>query len=41
MSETLEDYKTKKMLKESVDPNRIRGTLNKMIDQQIQERGSR
>jgi arylsulfatase A-like enzyme len=41
MSETLEDYKTKKMLKESVDPDRIRGTLNKMIDQQIQERGSR
>jgi hypothetical protein len=41
MSETLEDYKTKKMLKESVDPDRIRGTLNKMIDQQIRERGSR
>ena len=26
------------MLKESVDPERIRGALNKMIEKQIQER---
>ena len=38
MSETLDDYKTKQMLKESVDPERIRGRLNQMIDQQLQER---
>ena len=38
MEQTLDDIKTKKMLKESVDPERIRGRLNKMIDQQLQER---
>ena len=40
MSETLDDYKTRKMLKESIDPERIRGGLNKMIEQQLQERGA-
>ena len=38
MDETLATSKTKKMLKESVDPERIRGGLNKMIEEQIQER---
>jgi arylsulfatase len=38
MEQTLDDIKTKKMLKESVDPERIRGGLNKMIEEQIQER---
>ena len=41
MEQTLDDIKTKKMLKESVDPERIRGRLNQMIDQQLQERGAR
>ena len=40
MEQTLDDMKTKKMLKESVDPERIRGRLNQMIDQQLQERGA-
>jgi hypothetical protein len=31
LGETLDDYKTRKMLKESVDPERIRGEINKMI----------
>ena len=31
--------KCRKMLKESVDPERIRGRLNQMIEQQLQERG--
>jgi arylsulfatase A-like enzyme len=38
MSETLDDYKTKQMLKQSVDPERIRGKLNNIIEQQLQER---
>jgi hypothetical protein len=41
MEQTLDDIKTKKMLKESVDPERIRGRLNQMIEQQLQERGAR
>ena len=41
MEETLDDIKTRKMLKESVDPERIRGRLNQMIDKQLQERGAR
>jgi arylsulfatase A-like enzyme len=41
MSETLEDYKTKQMLKQSVDPERIRGGINKMIEQQLDQRGPR
>jgi len=36
----MEDYKTKKMLKESIDPARIRGKLNKMIEEQMKERGA-
>ncbi len=40
MEQTLDDIKTRKMLKESVDPERIRGRLNQMIDKQLQERGS-
>ncbi len=41
MEQTLDDMKAKKMLKESVDPERIRGGLNQMIDKQLQERGAR
>jgi arylsulfatase len=41
MEQTLDDMKTKKMLKESVDPERIRGRLNQMIDKQLQGRGAR
>ena len=41
MEQTLDDIKTRKMLKESVDPERIRGRLNQMIDKQLQERGAR
>jgi hypothetical protein len=35
----MDDIKTKKMLKESIDPERIRGELNKMIEKQIKDRG--
>jgi uncharacterized membrane-anchored protein len=37
VEQTLDDYKTKKMLKESIDPERIRGTINEMIKQKIEE----
>ena len=37
MEQTLEDLKTKKMLRESVDPQRVRGTLDEMIKKQIEE----
>jgi arylsulfatase A-like enzyme len=37
LEQTLEDVKTKKMLRESVDPQRIRGTLDEMIKKQIEE----
>jgi arylsulfatase len=40
MEQTLDDLKTKKMLKESIDPERIRGKLNEMIEQQMKERGA-
>ena len=40
MSETLEDYKTKQMLKQSVDPERIRGGVQKMIDKSLQDGGA-
>ena len=39
LGETLDDYKTRKMLKENI-PERIRGELNKMIEKQMQERGT-
>ena len=38
LESTMDDNKTKQMLKESIDPERIRGGLNKMIEKQIQER---
>ena len=38
LEETLDDIKTKKMLKENIDPERIRGEINKMIETQMQER---
>lgn len=38
MEQTLDDIKTRKMLKENVDPERIRGEINKIIEKQIQER---
>jgi len=39
MEQTLENYKTRQMLKKSVDPERIRGVLNKAIEQQLEQRG--
>ncbi len=41
MEQTLDDIKTKRMLKESIDPERIRGRLHEMIEQQLKERGAR
>ena len=38
LEQTLEDIKTKKMLKESIDPERIRAGVNKLIEKQIQQR---
>ncbi|HWK33303.1 MAG TPA: arylsulfatase [Hyphomicrobium sp.] len=38
MSETMDDIKTRQMLKKSVDPERIRGRLNKLIEQRLQQR---
>ena len=38
LGETLDDYKTREMLKKNIDPERIRGELNKMIEKQMQER---
>jgi arylsulfatase A-like enzyme len=40
MSETLDDYKTKQMLKQSVYPERIRGGINKLIEKQLDRRGA-
>ena len=40
MEQTLDDIKTRKMLKESVDPERIRGRLNEMIEEQMKERSA-
>jgi arylsulfatase len=37
MEQTLDDIKTRKMLKESIDPERIRGTLDEMIKKKIEE----
>jgi arylsulfatase A-like enzyme len=39
MESTLDSMKEKKALAESLDVERIRGNLNRMIDQQIQQRG--
>ena len=39
MESTLDSMKQKKALAEGVDVERIRGNLNRMIDQQIQQRG--
>ncbi|MGH6936081.1 MAG: arylsulfatase, partial [Methylocella sp.] len=41
MEQTLDDIKTKRMLKESIDPERIRGRLHEMIEQQLKKRGAR
>jgi arylsulfatase len=37
MEQTLETIKAKEMLKKSIDPQRIRGTLNEMIKQQLEK----
>jgi hypothetical protein len=37
----MDDIKTKKSLKEGLDLDRIRGGLNRMIEQQLQQRGVR
>jgi arylsulfatase len=39
MEQTLDDIKTKRMMKESIDPERIRGGIDKMIEQQLQQQG--
>jgi arylsulfatase A-like enzyme len=41
MESTLDSMKEKKALAEGLDVERIRGNLNRMIDQQIQQRGIR
>jgi len=38
MEQTMEDLKTRKMLKENIDPNRIRGEFNKVIEEKLKER---
>ncbi len=40
MEQTLDDIKTKKMLKESLDPERIRGGIRQMIDKSLDQRGA-
>jgi hypothetical protein len=37
----MDDIKTKKSLKEGLDLDRIRGGLNRMIEQQLQQRSVR
>ena len=41
MESTLDTMKQKRALTEGLDLERIRGNLNRMIDQQIQQRGAR
>jgi hypothetical protein len=41
LESTMDDFKTKKMLKEGLDLDRIRGGLNRIIEQQMQQRGVR
>jgi arylsulfatase len=37
LESTLDDMKTRKMVKEGVDPEQVRGVLNRMIQQQLQQ----
>ena len=39
LEQTMDDIKTRKMLRESIDPDRIRGQFNKMFEEQLEERG--
>jgi arylsulfatase len=41
MESTLDSMKQRKAMAEGLDLDRIRGNLNRMIDQQIQQRGAR
>jgi hypothetical protein len=41
LESTLDSIKQKRALTEGLDIERIRGRLNQMIDQQIQQRGAR
>ena len=41
LESTLDDMKTRKMLREGLDPDQVRGALNRMIQQQIQRGGVR
>jgi arylsulfatase len=41
LESTLETIKERREIRQSLDPERIRGTLNKLIEQQIQQRGGR
>ena len=38
LEQTLDDIKARKMLKDDIDPERIRGEINKIIEKQMQER---
>ena len=40
MESTLDSMKQKKALREGLDLDRIRGNLNRMIDQHLQQRGA-
>ena len=39
LEQTMDDIKTRKMLRESIDPEQISGQFNKMFEQQLKERG--
>ena len=39
LEQSMDDIKTKKMLRESIDPERIRGQFNEMFEQQLKEHG--
>ena len=36
LEQTLDDYKTRKMLKENIDPEKVRGALDRIIRQRMQ-----
>jgi len=40
LEQTIDDYKTRKMLREGMDPEKIRGALDRLIDQRLQKRGT-
>jgi arylsulfatase len=40
LEQTIDDYKTRKMLREGMDPDKVRGALDRLIDQRLQKRGT-